>query len=677
MRVGVGFGLQDVTLAGTTTWAAVGGTLTVSIGTQAASLNAIFQAAGGAWASVFAVPVNSDTSWRFTGRDNDFQYASRLSTTSVHHIPVSGGVFIHDDGIPLSQVHAELVENKAYLESICPGLTVRSHLYPLHDHDRQTMRKLRELGYYACRDGWVSPTFPDGGLLGDDYTTVNEIKTWAYWQRFAMLGHLQFKSEDYTNSGGIGGQNSAWIYNYLYFTGSATYQTTPVATTLYGYHSLMEAWKANNTWVSFNIHYNITSADLNTLISIFQADGDFWIGTLAEIGEWAAARHAPYGAVYNDEFVYEPLSGHTAADYGSRPWNGKRCAITFTNDDGQTETATVYAAVAAGRGIKITAGFLKDAIGDVGYLNAGAVRALHEGGVVEVACHGKSWPHVSEVDERGMRICCTAASSIMGLGITATGSHKTLQLYCATVVSSQAASPPWHAAVSSLVGFRTLHDADSLSLGSVHNTPWAAAIGTLTGSCYAAGTGAIVCAAGPNGHRTVQSSTDEGTSNFGTVFWPDAELSSTSGFTIGVVAKSFSATTGRILLAKMNNAARAWGLTSNLAGITNAGASAWDATANTGFTDTNSFHAVIMTFIPGQPFRIYRDAVNSAYATANSAAAGIADTTVGIRFASRDTGGGTMNAGLSTWLTLDIGYAHAAAELTTIMDALKTYGGIV
>lgn len=683
MRAGPGIRGRHLTHVGSVAWTATGGTLTLSgistnSGTQAASLNAIFAAAGGAWATLTAVQVNSDLGWRLYGRDNDFQLASRLNVTSFRHIPSSGGVFVHEDGEPLATIHAELAENKAYLEGICPGLTVRSHLYPLHDHDRATMRALRELGYYAARDGWVSPTFPDGGLLGaTDYTTVKEIQTWDLWQRFAMLGHLQFHGD---TGGPIVGQSSAQIYNYLYAT--AANQSTP-ASTLYGYSSLMEAWKANNTWVSFNIHYDMTSADLNTLVSMFQNDGDFWIGTLAEIGEWAAARHAPYGSVRNDEFVYEPLSGHTAADYGGKPWNGKTCAITFTNDDGQTETATVYAAVMAARGVKFTAGIVKDAVGDTGYLTAGAIRALHDGGLVEIACHGKGWsPHPSYVDERGLKICCTNANSIMGIGITATGSHKTLQLYYGTAVTSSAAAAPWYAAVTSLAGFQTLHEASSLAFGHLGSGgAWPATVGTLTGSGVTVSTGQLIVTSGGATagatFKVVQAISDEATANaYGTVIFPDTELSSASGFTVFALAKANNSSTTRVLLAKMNNAARAWGITSNLAGLSTSGGSAWDGTANTGFTDTASYHAFILTQIHGQPFRTYRDAVNSAYATANSASTAIYDNTVQIRLFTRDTGGNAMNAQVAAWGTLNIGYAHGAAELTTIMDALKTYGGL-
>jgi len=635
-------------------------------GTRYAGLQAIIQAAGGEAANITVAAPSSETSWRVAARDHTHQYASRLAATGgIVSVPSDGVDFLHDTGMTQVAIRNELIVNKAYVESLT-GVPCRVHVYPDHQHTRATMRDLRDAGYIAARDGWVSPYFPEGATMGDVYTTVAMAQTWALWQRYALLGHLQFAANPRAVQSGIGGLNKAQVEAYLYFT--TANQSAPLATTLYGYDDLMAMWKDNNTWVSFNIHYNLTALEVQSLIEIFVADGDFWVDTLGNIAAYADVHHAPFGPVRNDEFVYEPLTGHAASDFGGAPWNGKKCAITFTCDDAQDDFIDNYLAAVQAAGGNVTVGVVKDWIGDAGYMTTAEVATAQATGVVEFGSH--SVTHDQEVDLPGCTLAYSGTSAL-GAEVLVSGNNRLIQLYTG-------ATGNWYDPLTGMAGFGGLFDADVLPLGDFTGDTWAPISGAFSGTGVKAGTGEIKVVAGPNGHLCVQAvSPLDASANYGGVTFTDAQLwSNVNGFTLFIIAESTTTASDHVVIGKMANANnREWVVFVNNADLSANGA-AWASTAASGFNVDSNWHAEIVTWIPGAAQRVYRDSVTSAYSTGSAAVASLVDGNQTIKLFNRETGGGSTNGMCAAWGWLPRGIAHGGGDLATIMTALKTYGGL-
>ena len=276
--------------------------------------------------------------------------------------------------------------------------------YPHHNHSRHLMHKLRRAGYIAARDGSMASDDyePHKAFLHTFYTNPVWWQTWDYWQPWEIP-----LLPDFTISGvlfHVTSRDTAdgfSMHELLYET--STNWAGPAPYLLPGYTTLIDMWKGENTWVQVFSHIEgapnfFTAAKLGWLLDELIADGEVLIGSISDIAQYMYQFHAPT----SDELYYEPLAGHTAADYGGVPWDGKKAAFTFSTewdgkkaaftfstDDGRTDNIN-YAAACAARGVRMTAFVVQDWIGIGGYLTEADLQALHAGGACEIGVHSKS-----------------------------------------------------------------------------------------------------------------------------------------------------------------------------------------------------------------------------------------------------------------------------------------------
>jgi hypothetical protein len=395
----------------------------VSDTTQLHQIQAAIQALGSPLDQVSVIAVDSDLAYRLNpdvpvGRES--HEAALLQETEIVQLDDTGTIFLHEVGMPHQEIVDELTLNGEYIEGLT-GKQPTSFATPYHRADRKLLRALNDEGIVVARGGWDTQWFPEGAaLLGADVHTSRRAETWKYYQR------LNIPLFGYFTSASVEGKSKEQLHDMLYDT--ANHQT-PITSNLHGYGSLMEMWKDCNTWVQFYDHRDISGDEFGYLIEIFQEDGEFWIDNMTPIGQWANARHAPFGPEYNDEFIEEPTAGNSVDDLGGTPWDGKRCALTISFDDSYDIQIDTYFVVAQTYGINFSLAVCRkygsDWSGWAPRLSDADFTTMYNAGM-ELMDH--SITHDRMNDEQAIRIKYEG-EGLLAAKITALGDDKIVTFY--------------------------------------------------------------------------------------------------------------------------------------------------------------------------------------------------------------------------------------------------------
>jgi len=298
-----------------------------------------------------------------------------LTPFSLTEITTSGLDIVHDIGIGTAGFTTQIDNIRTYLEGLI-GARVETVAYPLHRHDEITMQYLQDKGFLAARDG--IPQGYDGiasNLLGK-YDQEDNSKTWEKLLPFSMQIPQFFSSSHLDNMA-----SKSAMYDFLYDT--ANNQSNPVSTLFGSYTNLMEQWKANNTFVPYFQHDELSADQVQWLMEIMTEDSDVWVGTFGEIMRWAKMRHKPTTA---EAFIWEPRTGFTASDLDNAPWNGKKMAFAFSSDDGELVCYTEILSICQTLGVGFTCFCMEE--GAQHGLSEAQIIALHDSGSCEIALHG-------------------------------------------------------------------------------------------------------------------------------------------------------------------------------------------------------------------------------------------------------------------------------------------------
>jgi len=397
----------------------LGKSLTLTGTNNFAGLQAQIQALGDECANISVGQISDDLAGRMTNKTWSDEWLTDLL--------LAGGVFglgeplRHDRGLPFSDVVTELDDCKAYLDANLTGVEVKAFAYPYHRHDRQTMRLLKERGYAGARDGEVGYFPLSNGLLGSDLAALKTIQSWDAYCRFSL------PLNSFLVTASLKGKTKTQMEDYLYSDSVATGSSTN-----YGYASLMEAWKANHTLLTFYTHGNaptdLTAAELEDFLEIIQADQDIWIAKHSEIAEWANARHAPNGATYSDEFVYEPTASNSADDMGGTPWNGYKMAFSMSFDDIKIECYNNYFPVLQTLNFPATIYVALNYVTDNGGsdVSLAQLQEMQDSALVEIGGH--STTHDRMIDERSARMSYSGSESL-GYKVAESGADRIMTFY--------------------------------------------------------------------------------------------------------------------------------------------------------------------------------------------------------------------------------------------------------
>ena len=343
--------------------------------------------------SIEVVAAKENLDYRLTNKAWDDTWLSSGLTYAPAVVPVtaSGIILEHDDGVAEATLDSEIDDCISDLESKVTGLTVKTWAYPQHRHDRYTMWALRDRGIIHARNGTIGSAPTGSSLLGTDATDVTIIQSWDTWCPWEGMLQVGAASGDFI------GKDSTDLTAWLYDTAN---EASPPQ--LFGYGSLMEAWKDNKTWVHFYFHNTteLPTADLETLIDILQADSDIWLETAGTIAEYAHSRHEPNGATHDDSLIYEPTNSGDSAT----PWNGHKIAVTISLDDPQTTgvDALIPAAVAKSCPVNVYVANLNIEENGGSTVSVAELQSFHDSGYVEIGGH--SYNHYLQIENLACKL---------------------------------------------------------------------------------------------------------------------------------------------------------------------------------------------------------------------------------------------------------------------------------
>ncbi len=323
------------------------------------------------------VSPGEDLGYRLTNKVwDDAWLSSGLSyMPAVTPITASGLVLLHDEGESQAVLDSEIDDCISDLEGRVDGLTVEVWAYPEHRHDRHTQFALRDRQIIHARNGALGDAPTGSTLLGTDLNDVTHLETWENWCPWEGTIPAGMSASS------LRGLSASELNDWLYDTANAE---SPPA--LFGYDSLMDLWKAKNTWVHFYFHNTteLSVAEMEALIDLFQADADVWIERSGVIAKYAHARHAPNGPTHSDPLIFEPTK-----DFGAAPWQEKKMAVTISFDDPQASAITdlIPAAIAKSCPVTVYVANLNIVENGGSTVTEAQLQAFHDGGLVEIGGH--------------------------------------------------------------------------------------------------------------------------------------------------------------------------------------------------------------------------------------------------------------------------------------------------
>ena len=371
----------------------------------------------------------------------------------------SSPVIMHGIGMPQEDFYVNLNDVADYLESLT-GHKPTVVGYPYHVHDRHVMYWLKKHGYLAARDGDAHspPQVPKMGFLHAHYTNVIWWETWDHWQPWEMVIHGGFyESALAATTSQDTPLDDTSMHSLLYTTNVFNAAAGTSIYLLPLYTSALQMWKDKCFWGQVYSHANggagnVSNQQLRWFLDELIADGDVWISDMQTIAEYAHQHHEPT----SDEMFYEPLAGHAAADYGDEPWNGKKCALTFSSDDGVEGLNTDFFATCVARDVRMTAFIIQDTIGAGGYLTEAEITAGHNAGGVRFGVH--CYTQSSDAPFLTKQAFAVRNDSAYDRAITVedSGGARTLKWHY------NAATPNWWHPITGLDGFEFMFAAETL-----------------------------------------------------------------------------------------------------------------------------------------------------------------------------------------------------------------------
>ncbi len=296
----------------------------------------------------------------------DANLAGYLHDVGPYYPGEEGISLLTHAGLDSDSLEVEVASSKAWLEDLI-GTSVLSYAYPTHAHDRRALEAVKAAGYIVARNGPISFEPWGSWLLGEA-----DDPAWAQgWERTSPYElPLTF------TAGEIQSLAVSEIEDWL---------ADPAN---------LEAWKTDHRWVHLYTRTDSedqTSLDildqdhLEALIDALHEDSEVWIASMGEIATWALASGQEVDPENDLLWRADPA--------GDAPWNGYKCAFTFSTDDGFRSNLTHYTPVFTSRNLSYTVFVSQEkiAIGENNdlYLDDDDVLSLQSQGI-EIGCNGMS-----------------------------------------------------------------------------------------------------------------------------------------------------------------------------------------------------------------------------------------------------------------------------------------------
>ena len=283
-------------------------------------------------------------------------------------------------GIGDDSLQIEVLTSKEWLESLT-GKEVRCFAYPSHDHDRRTMGAVEISGHIIARSGVPSGIEPWSVFLLGHQSSPAWQTTWEAASLYEMPLTIlcsDLQSKDISDI-------EAWVLH----------------------EDNLPTWKASKTWVQMYTHTTpedslITStatldADhLWEFLRVIDNDGEVWINSMGTIAEYYRNYHYPspeeeFIWIINEATDVPDGDGNRSFD-PDNPWNGHKCAFTFSTDDGWKSNLTEFLPVFEQLGKPYTAFLnpLKILNPWIAYMNETEAIEFSQAEMVEIANHSFS-----------------------------------------------------------------------------------------------------------------------------------------------------------------------------------------------------------------------------------------------------------------------------------------------
>lgn len=315
--------------------------------------------------------------------DEEYENYFQNSTSHLKDVSLStleGVVLSSHAGVSLDSLSVEILDSKLWLEFLIGG-EVKSFAYPAHDHDEETMNFVRDSGHIVARCG-IPHDRPWSSFLFGHYSNPLWQTSWTacslYEIPLTVYGCSQIQELDVS-------EIESWLHS----------------------EENLFSWKENNTWVQLYTHTipddslltNTSTLDtlhLGKVLEILEEDGEVWIGSMSEIGEYFREYHRPS---QSEPLIWE--MGSTGVPEEDRdydpalPWDGYKCAFTFSTDDGWKSNLTDFSDLFQRHNKQYTAFLNPDKImnPNIRYMNESEVLEFYSTGVVEIGNH--SFDHIS------------------------------------------------------------------------------------------------------------------------------------------------------------------------------------------------------------------------------------------------------------------------------------------
>ena len=583
-------------------------------------------------------------------------------------------------GLSEQQLHDDIFDGLDWLENQI-GIRPTTGSWPDGVSTRRTSRLLRGQGVLCYRTLWPHATESEpiaGWMLGAAYDHVDWIRNWAKWTPYNLCPPLHtganefHKAAKYTNHKTDGTRSMDDLLNH-----TATWNTNNAAyaVKLYGaYTDLISQWINYHTWVQLYSHGYSAEPDPDTLQWFFElliADGNFWISDAKTI---ATATHAVHEQSA-DDMIYTPTSGNEAADGSGAitAWDGKAAAATFNVDTERGPEALAFAdaMLALTPPCRMSASVeIDDCISGVD-LTIAQLAELFGKGNVDIGLH--SYSGLSLLPRISVSVK-NAGAAKRAVGIMDDGGTMKLRVYWPT-------SQNWYddiAALDNFGGISVVEDLDHLADGDPIDR-WTESYGTV--GLQGTNTGANrpilkkrIC----NGHSVLRTAL---ASAQGLGYGDAADLFSNTagrGLTVFVLAAERSGLTGDRLISKWRSADndREWAIGSTYFFMSEDGTGTGQSAAATGYSADTDFHVGILTWIPGEAPRFFRDGAITPHATGNNTidtiSSGDSDLCLGYMYGGSSPG----DFDVLCWGHLSQGYVAGDAALRTIVHSLKDKYGL-
>lgn len=670
------------------TWAAISGG-EITLGASGADLIRDIEADVQAISGLDSVSVSQfqGDAFRFTNTDRIYTQAEHILPMPRREMTRAGILLPHYDssiannpmGLDENQLEDELAGSASEVAALT-GAACVSFSWPNHYHSKRLMRRLRDSGYTAARNGPPHTAGePDAGwIINADQTHVDWVRTWAKCPLYAL------PTPDYTSTNSLVGA--------IAYTDHATVGTRSMdsllndtetwntnnaahAIRLYGVQTnLLDMWAYYHTLAILAPHG--TSADptdeqIGWLLGLLIADGRVWISDLATIGAYAAASHAETGV----SLVWEPTSGNEADDGSGTPWSGEASAFCLCMDlDGQTGSMTkalAYADVFTATSTRMTACLKTSEVGDA-YTEANII-ALQAKGCVDVGSHSVNGTYLLS------RACCSlknTGSTRLAVEVTsaAEGSRK-LKFY------QLAGAAAWYADIAALTDFGGISQASDLDAlaDSDPIDSWAEAVGALTGTETTTNRPTLV----KNAINTSMSAVAfDRTASQGLSYGTTAAtqlFSNTNGLTVFLVARHIGAGNNDWILGKWQGTAtnREWSVAGDYHWMSEDGTSTGQSSGLSLIGADESWHIYLLTWIPGAAPRWFKDGYTSPASTGSAAITDmITNSSITLTIGYRHGRSEPWTGEVACWGHVAYGYANAHASLGIIYNTLKSRYGL-